>query len=450
MLTFPDPSLTTEYTDPNGAKWEFNGTGWVRQHSCPEPELPELGGPDGTWPVPTSDGVFALTTRKGAENRNLVFLRVIDEKIERVGSLNPGSASTADNLLFIWSPCGRYFFWNTKSGAGDGVWINEIHRFVEGEASGSDTLINTNTLFVQEIGDWSPDGTMILVPLKNQKKTKLIKVTNYSLMTMLDGDEVALYTTPHNGGAFNPNSLMAAVGNTGGNGSSKDLLMKFGVNSNGKLTHTFQDYRTGGTAVNGITYCNRENLLAHLNNSTSPNSIYFYKDMGTHYEQFGGNYSSPQPVSNVLHKQGGFSPDGQMFGAATVKSGKGNFNFYVRGETAFTGPAWGNALSEVSADGKSLQWTPDSKYALGSVGTKVVLFRREEDNTMTLIPGATFAATDYISHFKAQPFRTDRVTDVRSVVAAELEQSYGRQAQYWADADAAYAAFEASKSSTEE
>jgi hypothetical protein len=330
------------------------------------------------------------------------------------------------------------------------VWINEIHRFVEGEASGSDTLINTNTLSVQEIGDWSPDGTMILVPLKNQKKTKLIKVTNYSLMTMLDGDEVALYTTPHNGGAFNPNSLMAAVGNTGGNGSSKDLLMKFGVNSNGKLTHTFQDYRTGGTAVNGITYCNRENLLAHLNNSTSPNSIYFYKDMGTHYEQFGGNYSSPQPVSNVLHKQGGFSTDGQMFGAATVKSGYGNFNFYVRGETAFTGPAWGNALSEVSADGKSLQWTPDSKYALGSVGTKVVLFRREEDNTMTLIPNATFTATDYISHFKAQPFRTDRVTDVRSVVAAELEQSYGKQAQYWADADAAYAAFEASKSSTEE
>jgi hypothetical protein len=42
------------------------------------------------------------------------------------------------------------------------------------------------------------------------------------------------------------------------------------------------------------------------------------------------------------------------------------------------------------------------------------------------------------------------VTDVRSVVAAELEQSYGKQAQYWADADAAYAAFEASKSSTEE
>lgn len=31
MLTFPDPSVETEYTDPNGAVWEFNGTGWVRQ-----------------------------------------------------------------------------------------------------------------------------------------------------------------------------------------------------------------------------------------------------------------------------------------------------------------------------------------------------------------------------------------------------------------------------------
>jgi hypothetical protein len=31
MLIFPDPSVSTEYTDPNGSVWEFNGTGWVRQ-----------------------------------------------------------------------------------------------------------------------------------------------------------------------------------------------------------------------------------------------------------------------------------------------------------------------------------------------------------------------------------------------------------------------------------
>lgn len=31
MLIFPDPNVETEYTDPNGSVWEFNGTGWVRQ-----------------------------------------------------------------------------------------------------------------------------------------------------------------------------------------------------------------------------------------------------------------------------------------------------------------------------------------------------------------------------------------------------------------------------------
>lgn len=34
MLTFPDPNVETEYTDPNGSVWAFNGTGWVRQPDC--------------------------------------------------------------------------------------------------------------------------------------------------------------------------------------------------------------------------------------------------------------------------------------------------------------------------------------------------------------------------------------------------------------------------------
>jgi hypothetical protein len=34
MLIFPDPNVETEYTDPNGSVWEFNGTGWVRQCDC--------------------------------------------------------------------------------------------------------------------------------------------------------------------------------------------------------------------------------------------------------------------------------------------------------------------------------------------------------------------------------------------------------------------------------
>lgn len=34
MLNFPDPSVETEYTDPNGSVWVFNGTGWMRQPDC--------------------------------------------------------------------------------------------------------------------------------------------------------------------------------------------------------------------------------------------------------------------------------------------------------------------------------------------------------------------------------------------------------------------------------
>lgn len=36
MLIFPDPSVSTEYTDPNGSVWKFNQTGWVRQCDCPD------------------------------------------------------------------------------------------------------------------------------------------------------------------------------------------------------------------------------------------------------------------------------------------------------------------------------------------------------------------------------------------------------------------------------
>ena len=45
MLQFPDSSTTTEYTDPNGDKWEFNGTGWVRQPA------PVDDGSDGSNPL---------------------------------------------------------------------------------------------------------------------------------------------------------------------------------------------------------------------------------------------------------------------------------------------------------------------------------------------------------------------------------------------------------------
>ena len=36
MLIFPDPSVETEYTDPNGSVWRFNDTGWVRECDFPD------------------------------------------------------------------------------------------------------------------------------------------------------------------------------------------------------------------------------------------------------------------------------------------------------------------------------------------------------------------------------------------------------------------------------
>ncbi len=50
MLIFPDPNVETEYTDPNGSVWQFNGTGWVRQPDCPDGGEGGSTG-DGMWPV---------------------------------------------------------------------------------------------------------------------------------------------------------------------------------------------------------------------------------------------------------------------------------------------------------------------------------------------------------------------------------------------------------------
>jgi hypothetical protein len=36
MIVFPDPNVETEYTDPNGVDWVFDGTGWVKQCDCPD------------------------------------------------------------------------------------------------------------------------------------------------------------------------------------------------------------------------------------------------------------------------------------------------------------------------------------------------------------------------------------------------------------------------------
>jgi hypothetical protein len=63
MLAFPDPSASTEYTDPNGSVWEFNGTGWVRQ-----PESSGSGGGGGGSVVPSKiPSGWEYVSREGYE-----------------------------------------------------------------------------------------------------------------------------------------------------------------------------------------------------------------------------------------------------------------------------------------------------------------------------------------------------------------------------------------------
>lgn len=81
MLTFPDPSVSTEYTDPNGSVWEFNGTGWVRQGDSSGGG--DGGGGDGMWPSFPKPSVDLLATRQNAggngQGRGLRLLQVADD-----------------------------------------------------------------------------------------------------------------------------------------------------------------------------------------------------------------------------------------------------------------------------------------------------------------------------------------------------------------------------------
>ena len=49
MIVFPDSNVETEYTDPNGSVWEFNGTGWVRQCDCSGGDGGDGGSGDPYW-----------------------------------------------------------------------------------------------------------------------------------------------------------------------------------------------------------------------------------------------------------------------------------------------------------------------------------------------------------------------------------------------------------------
>ena len=86
MLTFPDPNVETEYTDPNGVDWVFDGYGWVRQ-------CESSGGGDGIVAAPyvefllngddAADGsqdIFDASGRHGIVVYNDVYISTAEKK----------------------------------------------------------------------------------------------------------------------------------------------------------------------------------------------------------------------------------------------------------------------------------------------------------------------------------------------------------------------------------
>jgi len=89
MLIFPDPNVETEYTDPNGSAWEFNGTGWVRQCDCSDGGL----GPNDPYWAMTSLLLDGDTGPNGANNNYFKDSSANNHAITTTGNVAQGSFS---------------------------------------------------------------------------------------------------------------------------------------------------------------------------------------------------------------------------------------------------------------------------------------------------------------------------------------------------------------------
>jgi len=115
MLIFPDPNVETEYTDPNGSVWEFNGTGWVRQ----------CAGSGGDQIVDLNKlACFEITYSKagytlgGDANNHPMLLRGGDFTLQwwvktsqnSFSLLNPQAKDQNKGCLGVWADGGTLFF----------------------------------------------------------------------------------------------------------------------------------------------------------------------------------------------------------------------------------------------------------------------------------------------------------------------------------------------------
>jgi hypothetical protein len=69
MLQFPDSNSETQYTDPNGSQWEFNGTGWVRQPASSGGGGGGFGGATQGSPAIPDSGMINVNKRFGYNTR---------------------------------------------------------------------------------------------------------------------------------------------------------------------------------------------------------------------------------------------------------------------------------------------------------------------------------------------------------------------------------------------
>ncbi len=144
MLTFPDPNVETEYTDPNGSVWEFNGTGWVRQCDCPDG-----GGGDGGGDEHALNVVLLINGDGEADGSQ----NIVDVTGKTPIQVNKSAAVSQDQYrygsgsVFTDSADGAYFMASPVSGFGSQSFTIEawVYRESAYSSSGITSIVCANT-----------------------------------------------------------------------------------------------------------------------------------------------------------------------------------------------------------------------------------------------------------------------------------------------------------------
>jgi len=161
MIVFPDHSVETEYTDPNGVDWIFDGTGWVKKCDCPDgSDGGDVGG-DIVTGHPSAGWVLESTWEKPGIRTRSDFPVVIGDDIYLVEMpYNSGNATTAsviqigtsdlsvntihDSVAFPGSSTsnGKWYF-NFRDDKA--VTSNAVDKFLKKQSDGSVAVEDIDT-----------------------------------------------------------------------------------------------------------------------------------------------------------------------------------------------------------------------------------------------------------------------------------------------------------------